>query len=499
MKNKIISLILSLVLILSVCTITSPVAFAVNFKTGTIALFNGEEGSETEQVAFIPQKYSDELYDAMYDGVISCADNIDLSSYSVSTNDIGWVYSSLFNNHPDLFYLSQQFSYAYYEDGTVAYILPEYKYTGDTLTEAIADYNERLDVIANHFSDLSDVEAIVAVNDYLAAHYEYDSDGLITDPANAIRDAYTMLLEKKAVCQGYSLLFSAIVEKLNIECASVVSLSMNHQWNVVKLGDYWYHIDVTWDDPTGVPDGYTYHDYMLHSDEAMSERLGHYDWVRIDNKTDACVDTTYDDWAWTETNTQLTPHNGKWYYTRNTQSGIDIVEISNNGTRVVYSQEEVWNVWGSPEYIYTTSMATATWDKNWMLYHSQDKLYCYDTILDQVFFLTELDTAIGYVYFIHIDDDMLEYVVSENPSDFTNATHLQLDMSDIHYSSDVNRDGLTTTADILTLTHIILGNSNSENKQHTDVDCNGMFDSSDLLYLQQISLGIATPSVIYND
>lgn len=499
MKNKIISLVLSFALILSICAISSPVAFALNYKTETIDMFNGSEVSKAASVAFVPQKYPDALYNDMYNAVVECNENIDISQYSVSVDDIGWVYSSLYNNYPELFYLGQQFSYAYYSDGTVAYMLPEYKYTGDALDDVIDDYNNRLDVIANHFSALSDIEAVVAVNDYLAAHYEYDADGLATDPANAVRDAYSMLLKRKAVCQGYALLFTAIVEKLNIESASVVSLSMNHQWNVVKLDGYWYHIDVTWDDPEGVPDGYTYHDYMLHSDEAMSERLNHYDWVRIDNKTDTCFDTTYDDWAWTETNTQLTPHNGKWYYTKNTASGIDIVEISREGTRVVYTQEVLWNVWGEPGYAYTNSLATATWDKNWMLYHTQDKLYCYDTILNKVFLLTELDTSLGYVYYLHIDDDMLEYVVSESPNDFTNATHLQLDMSDIHYSSDVNRDGVCSAADISELTNILLERHVSELKHHSDVNNNGEINTEDLLLLQQIHLGLASPSVMYND
>jgi len=498
LKNKIVSLILSICIILSTFVLASPFASAIDLKTGYIDSFDSTTGENGEEVAFIPQKYPDALYKAIYDSLIESESQIDIDSFSVSSDDISWVYSSVYNSHPELFYLSNQFSYAAYSDGRVAYLVPYYKYSGDELTSMREDYNNRIHVIVEHFSALSDVEAVVAINDYLATHYEYDSYSLENDPQNAIRDAYSMLLNKRAVCQGYSLLFTAIMNELGVETASVVSVSMNHQWNLVKLDGYWYHIDVTWDDPTGVPNGYTYHEYMLHSDAAMSERLGHYNWVRIDNSTEACTDTTYDDWAWSETNTQLTPHNKKWYYTKNTEHGIEIVEISKEGTRICYTQNETWDVWGKPGYAYTQSMTTATWDQNWMLYHTQDKLYCYDTVLDEVFYLTDLDVSDGYVYYIHFDDGVLEYVTSQSPSDFTNANHIGLDADSIQYTSDVDGDGLTKSSDVLEMLFATLGYTDYSEMNYSDVDCDGVTDSADLLLLQQIVLGTATPSVIYN-
>ena len=379
----------------------------------------------------------------------------------------------------------------------MVYIVPQYKYTSSDLDAAIADYNARLDAVAEHFNFLSDVEAVVAVNDYLATHYEYDSYGLSFGIDYAIRDAYSMLLEKRGVCQAYALLFTAIMDRLEISTTSVVSVAMNHQWNLVELDGEWYHIDVTWDDPTGVPNGYTYHDYMLHSDEAMSSRLGHYDWVRIDNKSDKCTSTLFDDWAWTETNTQLTPHNNKWYYTRNTADGIEIVEISKEGRRVVHTQNDVWNVWDDPQYVYTNSMTTATWLGNWMLYHSQDKLYCYDTVLNKVFCLTDFDVSYGYVYYIHNDDGVLDYIVSASPSDFTNAVHYSLNSNLIHYSSDVNGDGQMNSADILMCTLSLMGLT--DDALFVDADCDGLFSSADLLTVQQTIIGVKTPSVVYNN
>ena len=474
----------------------APGAVAMEYDDGKILTFYGYEKG-AEQVAFIPQKYPDELYDKIYNGLIACDQTIDISEFNVMAEDIGWVYSSLFLNNPELFYLDNVFGYAGYPNGVVAFIEPTYKYTGEQLEYVVNDYNDRLDEIVSKFDMLNNIEAVVAVNDYLAIHYEYDLYNAEVNPQAVIRDAYGMMVNKRGVCQGYALLFIAIMNRLGVECASVVSNSMNHQWNVVKLGEYWYHIDVTWDDPTGVQEGFAYHNYMLQSDKSMNERLGHYDWVRVDNSTETCYDTKYDDWTWTETNTQLTPHNGKWYYAINNADSIEIIEISDDGSRrVVHSQQERWDVWGEPGYAYTSGFATSTWNKNWMLYHSQNKLYCYDTELDKVFFLTELDTSLGYVYFVHIDGDQFEYIVSTSPVDFSNATHLSIDMNDFHYSSDVNADGITSSADFNLLRLNMLGYASDIH--YSDVNCDGVADSSDLLRLQQIALGISKPSVVYN-
>ena len=52
------------------------------------------------------------------------------------------------------------------------------------------------------------------------------------------------------------------LEKMNLKSYKVSSYM--HIWNVVKINDKWYHIDLTWDDPV-LSDGTDsiLHDYML--------------------------------------------------------------------------------------------------------------------------------------------------------------------------------------------------------------------------------------------
>ena len=45
---------------------------------------------------------------------------------------------------------------------------------------------------------------------------------------------------------------------------------MNHAWNLIKIDGEWYHIDVTWDDPTPDLLGRVNHVFFLISDDAIA-------------------------------------------------------------------------------------------------------------------------------------------------------------------------------------------------------------------------------------
>lgn len=62
--------------------------------------------------------------------------------------------------------------------------------------------------------------------------------------------AYAPAMLGYGVCQGYTMLYSALLNKVGIENGTYISNAMNHQWNSVKIDDLWYHSDITWNDPT---------------------------------------------------------------------------------------------------------------------------------------------------------------------------------------------------------------------------------------------------------
>lgn len=93
------------------------------------------------------------------------------------------------------------------------------------------------------------------LHDYIINNVEYD---------NSISrfTAYSALFEKKTVCQGYSLLYYKLLIEAGVQCRYITGYGdgESHSWNLVKVGDAWYNVDVTWDDPEG---GSLRYDYFL--------------------------------------------------------------------------------------------------------------------------------------------------------------------------------------------------------------------------------------------
>lgn len=115
---------------------------------------------------------------------------------------------------------------------------------------------------------LSDVEKVRAVNDYIVANTAY------TDQTNASpHSAYTVLAEHGGVCQGYALLAHSMLQKLGLETKYIVGYvgQEGHAWNLVKLGDQWYHLDTTWNDPVPDRKGAVRYQYFLVDDRTMAK------------------------------------------------------------------------------------------------------------------------------------------------------------------------------------------------------------------------------------
>lgn len=105
----------------------------------------------------------------------------------------------------------------------------------------------------------SDYNKIKKVHDWLINNIEYDIN-LESEEPYSICGALT---EGKAVCEGYARSFKYIMDGLQIPCVLVSGIGTNsngetesHAWNYVQLDGKWYAIDVTWDDPIIIGNGY---------------------------------------------------------------------------------------------------------------------------------------------------------------------------------------------------------------------------------------------------
>lgn len=108
-------------------------------------------------------------------------------------------------------------------------------------------------------SNASNYTKVKKIHDYIVNKLSYD-----TSYSNYT--AYEALTKKKAVCQGYALLFYKMATEAGVPCRIVASET--HAWNIVKIGKKWYHVDATWDDPVSSKPILRY-DYFLKGTDSM--------------------------------------------------------------------------------------------------------------------------------------------------------------------------------------------------------------------------------------
>lgn len=119
-----------------------------------------------------------------------------------------------------------------------------------------------------NLTNSSDAEKIKKIHDYLCQNVNYYDSGIVFG-AKSCHSAYSALIGKKTVCQGYATAFYALCLQAGISVRCIQGIadtgngsSGNHLWNVVELGGKWYNIDVTWDDQNANGSGIRY-DYFM--------------------------------------------------------------------------------------------------------------------------------------------------------------------------------------------------------------------------------------------
>ena len=110
-------------------------------------------------------------------------------------------------------------------------------------------------VVAEIIADtMTPREKIKALHDYVVLNCVYDTKGARNKdhaPDNLFT-AYGMLIEGKAVCDGYSAAFALLCRYAGIPCVQVFSPKMNvegHSWNAVLVDGQVLYVDTTFDDP----------------------------------------------------------------------------------------------------------------------------------------------------------------------------------------------------------------------------------------------------------
>ena len=120
------------------------------------------------------------------------------------------------------------------------------------------------------------------LHDYLAGSIRYDTG---KPDAKSQREVHTIvgsLLNHACVCDGYARAFRLLCDLLHISCIVIIGQgptdgnAEKHAWNLLKLDDRVYHVDVTWD--SNMSEERMIKDYEFMRSDAMAGRR--HSWLR---------------------------------------------------------------------------------------------------------------------------------------------------------------------------------------------------------------------------
>ena len=200
--------------------------------------------------------------------------------------------------------------------GYLTYIKIDTDKNGNEIKQHINRIEAKLSEIKSYMNtNYSDEKNALILHDYMVREYSYDKEAESLGVKNA-KEAFKiggLLLNQKGVCMSYALLYKYILESYGIETYYIKSDSMNHAWNIVNIDGSYYHVDVTYDDPSPDQFGIVLHNNFLLSDLKIKD-TNHYNW---DNKGMLCNNFKYDKYYWRNVYSPIIVDQSGYYYVNN--------------------------------------------------------------------------------------------------------------------------------------------------------------------------------------
>ncbi len=261
------------------------------------------------EIPFVSDKSTDEEAKA-------AAAVVNYTDGKLTQAEVFEIYTSVAYNHPEIGNLITGGGISSYPDNAgnlyCNYFVPSFRPVFNEATyNSLATESEKADYLLSTHNqeeylkavnyaysaaispDMTDTwQKLLGIHNYLVNNASYSPTHTTTaDVKNEynkktnylVHSPYSALVgEQVTVCQGYSLAFKLLCDMAGIECG--YATYPGHIWNVVNVDGKYYHIDITWDDPTKVSGGgyyctqqHSYYANFLLSDEQLGKT--HQSWT----------------------------------------------------------------------------------------------------------------------------------------------------------------------------------------------------------------------------
>lgn len=197
-----------------------------------------------------------ELYTALHNGISRFENEIviiqDLDTQeALTTTEIGEVLDCYMKDNPMVFYVDSH--YTIEQSQVMHYQISKlqvgYRYSASEIENHISILEKELDRIISEkiTEEMTAYEMELTLHDYLLENTDYYYCADLEDIPYEKHTAYSALINKSCVCDGFSKAFALLLDKVKIENIVVSGFVNNtsHSWNLVNLDEQWYNVDVT--------------------------------------------------------------------------------------------------------------------------------------------------------------------------------------------------------------------------------------------------------------
>lgn len=192
------------------------------------------------------------IYESIANGVKNFQSEFVVRDYVADDKDkfaseVSIAIEAFINDHPEVFYLESEYSSYILSsfDGNIGYI--RLNYTEDSIesvNQKIELMSQKIDEYLEGLDGLNDYEKELEIHDRLSYSVEYSH---LEELPREYHTAEGSLLEGVGVCDSFAKALQLIYSRAGIDSIIVLgSLDGNpHAWNMVKINNEWYHVDLT--------------------------------------------------------------------------------------------------------------------------------------------------------------------------------------------------------------------------------------------------------------
>lgn len=217
------------------------------------------------------------LYSSIYGAIVSLQASVILPG-RITMPTLSKLISAMSNDNPHLYYFNQT-ELKCQTTSTSTTVFLQYFFTASEIQKINKQVETAVNTIISKLSlekVADELEREKRVHDVFAGKISYDYDAVTTKDNRHFATAHSIVgvfIDKKAVCDGIAKATKILLNAANINCIVVTGKSLleqreGHAWNIVRINNSAYHLDVTWDVANSTTKLTTY-DYFNLTDEAI--------------------------------------------------------------------------------------------------------------------------------------------------------------------------------------------------------------------------------------